>query len=417
VLDQDKVEQSITVTDAQLHAAYSANMDNFRSPERIHTRHILVMTKGKPDADKKQLMAKAQDLLKQVKGGADFADVARKNSDDTTNAPKGGDLGWKVRGELVPEFEKAAYALQPKQISDVVTTEFGYHIIQMLEREPARVKPFDEVKGALAEELKKQGISEKMQSITDQMHAALEKSPGSAVDIAKQFGATPITMTNEESGAAIPTLGISPEIDGALNNMKKNEVSPPLVLPANRVAMVVLNDRVQSRPAGLDEVESKVREEITRQKADGLALTKAKEAAARIRAGEDMAKVAKSMKLEVTESIEFTHADSVEGVGAAVQVQDSFTKPVGTVIGPINELGKTAGVPPNLVYQIVSQVHIDPAKLPNERQSTLEQLKNEKAGRELDLFTDSVFASMLADKRVVENKDAIKKLVASLHGQ
>jgi peptidyl-prolyl cis-trans isomerase D len=417
VLDQDKVEQSINVTDAQLHAAYSSNLDNFRTPERVHVRHILIDTRNKSDAEKKQLLAKAQDLLKQLKGGADFAQLAQKNSDDTSNAPKGGDLGWKGRGELVPEFEKAAFALQPKQISEIVTTEFGYHIIQGLERESTRVKPFDEVKATLADELKKQGVSEKMQSIGDQMQAALTKSPGSAVAIAAQFGATPVTVTDAEQGAAIPTVGVSPEVDNALAGMKKNEVSPVLVLPANRLAIVELTGRTPARAAELNEVEAKVRDALIDQRADGFALDKAKEAAARMRAGEDMAKVAKSMKLEVTESIEFTHSDSVEGVGAAVQIPDAFTKPIGSIIGPINELGRTAGVPANLVYQVVTQVHVDPAKLMSERASTLEQLKKAKASREKSLFDDSIFARLVAEKKVVVNKDAEKRLVTSLHGR
>ena len=141
-------------------------------------------------------------------------------------------------------------------------------------------------------------------------------------------------------------MGVSPEIDSAWTGMKKNEVSPVLVLPANRLAVVELTGRTAVRAAELNEVESKVREALIDQRADGVALDKAKEAAARMRAGEDMAKVAKSMKLEVTESIEFTHSDAVEGVGSAVQIPDAFTKPVGSIIGPINEPGtRVAGVP------------------------------------------------------------------------
>jgi len=171
------------------------------------------------------------------------------------------------------------------------------------------------------------------------------------------------------------------------------------------------------RAAELNEVEAKVHDALVDQRADGFALDKAKEAAARMRAGEDMAKVAKSMKLEVTESIEFTHADAVEGVGSAVQIPDAFTKPIGTIVGPINELGKTAGVPANLVYQVVDQVHVDPAKLMSERAATLEQLKKVKASREKSLFEDSVFARLVAEKKVVVNKDAEKRLVTSLHGR
>ena len=131
VIDQDKVQQGMTVTDAQLHAAYSANMDNFRTPERVHLRHIMFKTTDKTDAEKKQILAKAQDVLKQLKGGADFAELAKKYSDDSANAPKGGDLDWVVKGQMVPEMEKVAFSLQPNQISDVITTPYGYDILQI----------------------------------------------------------------------------------------------------------------------------------------------------------------------------------------------------------------------------------------------------------------------------------------------
>jgi peptidyl-prolyl cis-trans isomerase D len=416
VLDQEKVEQTITVTDKQLHDAYQANLDNFRLPERVHVRHILLMTQNKSDAEKKQALTKAQDILKQLKNGGDFAQLAAKNSEDTSNASKGGDLGWVVHGQMVAEFEKASFALQPKQTSDIVTTQFGYHIINELERDSARLKPFDEVKASLTDELRKQGISEKMQATSDQMHAALAKAPGSAAEIAKQFGASVITQNNVEAGAPIPTLGVSQEIDGALAQLKKNEVSPMLVLPANRVAVVVLTDKTPTREAELNEVESKVRDQILTDKAAGVAAEKAKEAAGRMRAGEDMAKVAKSYGLTVTESIEFTHSDSVEGLGGAVQIPDAFTKPVGSVIGPINDdlTRPTPGMPRNLVYQVVDQVHVDPAKLANERQGILGELKKTRASREFELFMDSVFSKMIADKKVVIHKDAIKRLSASL---
>src|SRR5262249_680213 len=153
----------IQVSDQQLRAAYSASMDNFRVPERVHARHILIKTVDKNDAEKKQLLAKAQDVLKQIKAGGDFGELAKKYSDDTGNAAKGGYRDWFVKGQMVPEFEKVAFSLKPKEVSDIVTTTYGYHIVQVLEHEQAHVKPFDEVKTALADELKKQGLSEKMQ--------------------------------------------------------------------------------------------------------------------------------------------------------------------------------------------------------------------------------------------------------------
>ncbi len=409
VIDQDKVEKSISVSDAQLRAAYSANMDNYRTPERVHARHILIKTADKSDAEKKQLLTKAQDVLKQVKGGGNFAEIAKKNSDDPGSAEKGGDLGWVVRGQMVPEFEKAVFTLKPNEISDIVTTTYGYHIIQVLEREPARVKPFDEVKASLADDLRKQGLTDKMQSIADQVHAALEKSPGSAAQIAAQFGVDLVTVTKAAAGEAIPTLGVSPEIDSALIPLQKNGVTPVLVLPSNRMVVAVLTEKFPPKPAELSEVEGKVRDAVLDGKTLMLAQEKAKEAADKIKSGADMKTVAKAMKLDVTESGDFTRNDSVEGLGHDALIPDAFQKPAGTVIGPIPVQGRT------IVYKILDRQGGDISGHQAERAAIMTDLKRRRGQTEFALFEDSVVTRLAAEGKVKINHDAIKRLVASFH--
>lgn len=407
VIDQDAIAKSIAVSDAELRAAYSRNMDNYRMPERVHVRHILVKTLDKSDAEKKQLLAKAEDVLKQVKAGGDFGELAKKYSDDA--ADKGGDIGWVVHGQTVPEFEKAAFILKPKEFSGIVTTTYGYHIIQVLEREPARVKPFDEVKASLADELKKSGLNEKMQSVAEQVHAALLKSPGSAAEVAKQFAVQEIAVDNVQPGEAIPGLGVTPEIDGALNALQKNGVTPVLTLPANRLAVAVLTGMIPSRPSEFREAESKARDALIAMKSMSVADKQAKVAADRIRAGEDIAKVAKSMKLDVTDSAEFSRSDSVEGLGHAALVPDAFTKPVGTVIGPNQIAGRS------VVYTIVDRQIADPAKLVTERAATMADLKRRRGTQDNALFMDSVITRLTADGKVKIHHDAIKRFVASFH--
>jgi peptidyl-prolyl cis-trans isomerase D len=307
----------------------------------------------------------------------------------------------------VPEFDKTVFGLKPKELSGIVTTEYGYHIIQLLEKEPARVKPFEEVKAGLLADLKKQTVSEKMQSLGDQVRAALAKAPGSAAEVAKQFNVDVVTVTKATPGETIPTLGVSSEIDGAIATMAKNDVSPVLTLPSNRLAVVVLNERTPARPAEFNEVESQVREQVTSDKAQLLAGERAKQAAEKLKAGEDMEKLAKSMKLEVTESTEFGRSDSVEGLGAAVQVMDAFTKPVGSIVGPIVIQGR------NVVYKVLDRKSGDPAQMAAERGAVLEQLKHKKAVATNELFMDSVRAKLEADGKVKVYPDAIKRLVAS----
>src|SRR5262249_34667754 len=147
-------------------------------------------------------------------------------SEDPGTAPKGGDLGYIVHGQTVPEFDKVAFSAKVNDISDIITTEYGYHIIQVQEKQPARVVPFEEVKDQIAAELKKQSVADKVQMLADQARAALMKAPGSAADVARQLGLELVTATTAQ-GEAIPGLGVAPEIDGALNTMKIKDVSAP----------------------------------------------------------------------------------------------------------------------------------------------------------------------------------------------
>jgi peptidyl-prolyl cis-trans isomerase D len=406
VADQAKVEASLVVSDAELRQAYAGSMDNFRVPERVKVRHILLMTQGKPDAEKKQALAKAQDLLKQLRAGADFADLAKKNSQDPGSAQNGGDLGFIVKGQTVPEFEKIAFTAKPKEISDVVTTQYGYHILQVMEREPARVKPFEEVKAALAEELKKQGVNEKTQSLADQARAELEKSPGSAAEIAKKLNLELVAVNKAGRGQAIPGLGVSPEIDNALAAMKPNDVSQVLPLPANRLVTVVLNEVVPQRQADFAEAEAQVRDRLVLQKAQQLAQDAAKNAAEKIRAGEDIEKVAKSLKLEATKSAAFGRVDSVEGLGPANYVSEAFKQPVGSVIGPVMIQDR------NVVYKIVDRKAADVKNSAQERESVLVGLKQQKAGTQYDLLLDSVMSKLRADKKVKVHEDSFQRLLA-----
>jgi peptidyl-prolyl cis-trans isomerase D len=414
VLEQDKVESTISLTDAQLRAAYAGALDNFRSPEKIHVRHILIKTQGKSDAEKKTLRTKADDLLKQLKNGANFADLAKKNSDDTASAEKGGDLDWIVKGQIqFPEFESAIFALKPQEVSNVVTTEQGYEIAQLTERQASKLKPFEEVKDGLASDLRKETITDKMQMLGDQIHDALEKAPGSASEVATKFGAELVTDPKWTQGQAIPTLGNAPEIEGALATMKPNEVSPVLTLPANRLAVVVLNSRIPAHPADFSDVADKVRGDYVAAKSKDLAEAQAKEAADRLRKGEDVDAVAKSMKVEATSTNFFGRADAVDGLGSAAYVMAAFTKPEGSILGPME-------IPPGsftqVVYKVAAKQAADLASLAAERTTLAEGLKREKAGRLSDLLSDSIVAKLTSDGKLKVHPEALQRAV-SAYGQ
>jgi peptidyl-prolyl cis-trans isomerase D len=408
VLDQDKIEAALQISDAQLRQAYAASLDNFRMPERVHARHILIKADSKAsDAEKKAALAKAEDILKQLKGGADFADLAKKNSDDPGSKDKGGDLDFLVSGQTVPEFDKMAFSLPINQLSPVVTTQFGYHIIQVLEKQPAHVKPFEEVKTGLLAELRKQTVTDKMQNSGDQMREALAKDPGAASAIAKQFGADLVEVPNAGASDPIPGLGVSPEVGQTLAGLQNNGVSQVLTLPGNRLVVIVLNHKTPPRPALPDEVKDQVRSAYITEQAQKVAHDKAMEAAERMKKGEDPEAVAKSMKLEAVTSTEFSRNDSVEGLGPAVYVEEAFSKPAGTVLGPTMIQSK------DVVYKILTRAEANMAAFPAEREQILFAIKQKKAKDRYDLLMDSILTKLTDEGKVKVHRDAIQKLVSS----
>lgn len=409
VADQVKVAQSMTVSDAQLRAAYAGSMDSFRTPERVKVRHILLMTQNKSDAEKKAALTKAQDLLKQIKAGVDFGELAKKNSQDPGSAQNGGDLGFIVRGQTVAPFEKFAFSAKPKDISDLVTTEYGYHIIQALDKEPARVKPFEEVKDNIAEQLKKQGVNEKMQATADQARAALQKAPGSAAEVAKQFDLELVTVKGAAVGEPIPSLGAAPEIAGALASMKPNDVSDVLLIAGNKIAIVVLNEKTTPKAAEFSEVEDKVREQYITTQSMVLANEGARKAAEQVRAGTDLATLAKSLKLEVTKSADVTVNDSIEGLGPAAVLTEMFSKPVGSIVGPTSVQGR------NIVYKILDRNTPDVNSYSNERDAAVQELKSQKARTMYNLFQDSLVEQVRKDGKLKIHQNVIQQLAASYH--
>jgi len=153
---ENVVAKGVVVSDAEVHDFYTGNTDKFDAPEQAHARHILVTVDEKADeATRQAAKAKADDLLAQLKGGANFEELARKSS-ECPSAPQGGDLGFFGHGQMVPEFDAAVFALKPGELSAVVTTSFGYHIIKLEEIKAAGLVPEPEVAPKIREYLASQ---------------------------------------------------------------------------------------------------------------------------------------------------------------------------------------------------------------------------------------------------------------------
>jgi peptidyl-prolyl cis-trans isomerase C len=153
-----EIVPKVNVSDADAKKFYDENIDKFKRPEQIKASHILCKVDPKASAEEKnKAKEKAASLLKEIKGGKDFAELAKTNS-DCPSGKQGGDLGLFGKGQMVPSFEAAAFALKPGEVSDVVETQFGYHIIKVTEKKDAGAAKFEEVKERIVEYLKNQKI-------------------------------------------------------------------------------------------------------------------------------------------------------------------------------------------------------------------------------------------------------------------
>src|SRR5208283_645347 len=162
VIDSAKIAAATTVTEADLQAYYDQHRDEYRAPEQVKVAHILIKTPLPTPGEKEDekaiadARAKAEDVLKQVKAGGDFAKLAEKYSDDPGSAKSGGELGWIGRGRTVPEFEKAAFSLAKGQTSDLVKSSYGFHIIRVEDKQEAHLKTLAEVKSEIEQKVRQQ---------------------------------------------------------------------------------------------------------------------------------------------------------------------------------------------------------------------------------------------------------------------
>ncbi|UKL13953.1 peptidylprolyl isomerase [Dissulfurimicrobium hydrothermale] len=164
-----EIDKDIPVSDQEAKEFYEKNKAEFSQPEMIKARHILIRPQGNSEKAWKEAEAKAKDIKKKLEKGADFAQLAKQYSEDPGTKDKGGELGLFPKGRMVPEFEKAAFALKVGEISAPVKTQFGYHIIKVEEKKPAETKPLKDVMSQVKQMVKMEKQQNELEKLIDQI--------------------------------------------------------------------------------------------------------------------------------------------------------------------------------------------------------------------------------------------------------
>jgi peptidyl-prolyl cis-trans isomerase D len=369
LIDAEQVRAKTIVPPSEIERYYRANEAQFTTPEQVRASHILLKTDGKDEAAVK---AKAEELLKQAKSGADFAELAKKNSEDEGSAKQGGDLDYFGRGRMAKEFEEAAFSLSPGQISDVIKSPFGFHIIKLTDRKPEAKRSLDEARPQITEQLAYERAQAQVQTTADTVAKEIT-SPADLDKVAKSRG-----LSVQESGyftrdEPIAGFGPAPEITDAAFTMKEGTVSGA-VRTARGVVFFTPTGRQDSRLPTLAEVKDKAKDDAVMQKARDLARTRAASLTEGL--STNFVATAKSAGLEVKSTEVVARGTAWPDVGLSPAVDDAvFTQPVGGITKPI---ATDAGT---VIARVVDRQGTTPEDLAKARDGLKRELLNEKRGK------------------------------------
>lgn len=408
VIDTAKVESGIQISQADLQSYYDQHRDQYRVPEQVKVSHILIKTPlpgpdGKVD-DKgvAEAQHRAEDLLKQLKGGAKFETLAEKYSEDPGSAKQGGSLGWVGRGQTVPEFEKTAFSLPKGQMSDLVKSSYGFHIIRVDDKQDAHMKSLDEVKSEIEPTLKHQKAQQIAQQKAETLLADARKN-GLDAAAAKQ-NVPVVTSDFFARNAMLPGLGPAPQFMEAVFATAEN--APPDVAPSSMGTAVfqLLGIKPAATPT-FEEIRAKVEDEFKNDQANTLLSQKIQELSDRAKADHDLKRAAKELGATMKTSDLVLPDGQVPDLGSmSGQASVAFTMKPGEISGPIRN-GTDA-----VVLQVLENQLPSDADFAAKRDEIRDQLIQGKQQERFALFVSNLVDEMTKSGKIKRNEEELKAL-------
>ncbi|HWC16740.1 MAG TPA: peptidyl-prolyl cis-trans isomerase [Terriglobales bacterium] len=393
----------VSVGDDEIRQYYNQHTDQYKVPDRVHVRHILIKTPA-PASDGKvdqkavdAAKAKAEGLLKQIQNGANFEELAKKNSDDPGSAKQGGELPAFQHGAMVPEFEQAAFALQNKgQLSGLVKSTYGYHIIQLIDKQSAHLKPLDEVKADILPILKQQ----KESKAADELARTLEsQSKAQGLDKAAAAHNLKVEISDYFSNTdALPGIGQAPDFMQVAFSTKPK--SPPVLahLP-NGYALLEITDDQPAKTPTFEEAKPKVETAFRNEQAQSLLQRKTEELSERAKALHELKKAAAEAGAQYKISDFVTQQGQVPDLGSmSGPASVAFTLSKNQISGPINSDRNGA------VLEILDQQEPSAEEFAKNKDSARERTLEQKRGQAFQLYASTLVEKMEKDGRIRYNR-------------
>jgi peptidyl-prolyl cis-trans isomerase D len=398
-IDVQKLRERVAVSPQDVSRSYNQNVDQYTTPEQVRASHILLKTEGKDEA---AVRKQAESVLAEARApGADFAALAAKYSEDDASKTQGGDLNFFSRGRMVPEFDQAAFAMAPGTISDLVKTQFGYHIIKVVEKRAGGTRPLEEVQAQITEQIK----WERAQTQATALAAKIAGQVKSAADLDRVAAANGLQAQESDfflREGPITGIGPAPEVAAEAFTLKEGEVSEPLRIPQGQVIFAVTG-RQDSRLPALDEVKDKVREAVLKKKALEAAQAKAAELAATLKAAPDFEAAAKAAGFEAKTTELVARGAPLPDVGTNAALERAvFGLDAGAVTGPI----ATANAA--VIARVVEKSGVTPEQVNAARDGLRTELLSDRRAR----FFASYMAKAKEQLKISIDREMLQRLVA-----
>jgi peptidyl-prolyl cis-trans isomerase D len=399
LLDRDQARQKVIVPATDIQRYYNSNISQYQTPEQVRASHILLKTEGKDEA---AVRKQAEEVLAQVKAGGDFAELAKKYSEDTSK-DQGGDLDFFTRGRMVPEFETAAFALAPGQTSDIVKSQFGFHIIRVTDKRPGSTRTLDEVRQQIQDTLQQELADQQITTKAQELQARI-KDPGDLAEAAGENGLMVQESGLFQRGDPVPGLGQAPQVASEAFTLADGAVSGGLATPRGVVFITVAGKKDAYIPM-VTEVMERVREDTIKARATELSRQRAAAVAAALKSASDFAAAAKAQGLEAKNTELITREAPLPDIGVSTQVDKvAFTLPAGGVSDPIvTDTG-------TVIVKVVEKDDVTPDEFRTAREQFRSEYLNERRSR---FFT--AYMGKVKEKLNVEVKnDVVTRVVSSL---
>ena len=387
--------QKVSAEDVQKH--YQDNQQQFTTPEQVRASHILFKTDGKDEA---AVRKQAEAVLARAKAGEDFAKLANEYTEEEVGKTRGGDLDFFGRGQMAKEFEETAFALKPGQISDIVKTSFGLHIIKTTDHKPETKRPLEEVRAQIEDQLKWERAQNEAQRLADDLDKQID-DPGDFDTVGKTRGLTvgesaPFARTEPIAG-----IGMAPAVAERAFEMKQGETSKAIRTPQG-FAFISLTGTEAERLPTLDEVKARVRDDVVKSKAADTARQRAAAVSAQLK-GDNFDAAAKSAGLDVKTTDLIARGAPIADVGVSPAVEAvAFTLPAGTVSDPIKTDNGA------VVVKVLERKDVTPAELAAGKKDIRDQMLNERKNR----FYGSYMTKAREKMRINRNEATIAQVTS-----